>query len=277
MRYNNRRRASLTQPLMMRHDYGSYEEPELSDLYAEELYESEIDAEELYGRFETGKKVNVPKYLEEHGNPEAAEAWKGNAGKIKEINEGKVKPAKTAMRLAKLKQRYLTAGSKGSKLADDLLGSLDFDLSMDDLLSQADQCEEMASALESALESQDIDTLLNHGVISDDLASAVKNGISALYEATHLVQDKITALQSKALECRSKARGLRRYASEQQADVDGNYMSVSHISEMQDMLGVLSQKIQNGMPMEDWVESKIAHAHQILGDLASYFYYGRGK
>jgi hypothetical protein len=268
MRYN-RRRASLTQPLMMRHDYGSYE----SDLYADEL-----EADELYARFETGKKVNVPKYLEEHGNPEAAEAWKGNAGKIKEINEGKVKPVKTSsyVRLAKLKQRYLTASKEG-KLADDLLGSLDYDISMEDLLNQADQCEEMASSLESALESQDVDTLLSHGVISSDLASAVKNGISALYEATNLVKDKITALQSKALECRSKARGLRRYASEQQADVDGNYMSVSHIGEMQDMLGVLSERIQSGMPMEDWVESKIAHAHQILGDLASYFYYGGNK
>jgi len=273
MRNSNRRRASLTQPLMMRHDYGSYEEQDLSELYADE-----IDAEELYGRFETGKKVNVPKYLKEHGNPEAAKAWEGNAGKIKEINEGKVEPVKTAryIRLAKLKQRYLTASKEG-KLADDLLGSLDYNLSMEDLLTQADQCEEMASSLESALDTQDVDTLLSHGVISEDLASAVKNGISALYEATNLVRDKITALQSKALECRSKARGLRRYASEQQADVDGNYMSVQHISEMQDMLGVLGDKIQSGMPMEDWVESKIAHAHQILGDLASYFYYGGHK
>ena len=264
MRYN-RRRASLTQPLMMRHDYGSYE----SDLYADEL-----EADELYARFETGKKVDVADYLREKGNPEAAKKWEGNEGKIKEINEGKVKPVKAA-RIARLKSRYLTASKEG-KLADELLGSLDFDMTMDQLLSQADECEEMASVLESALEAQDVDTLDQHGVLPESLAQAVRNGISAIYEADRIVRDKITALQAKALECRSKARGMR-FASENMADVDGNYMSVQHISEMQDMLGVLSQKIQSGMAMEDWVESKIAHAHQILGDLASYFYYGGRK
>jgi hypothetical protein len=262
MRNYNRRRASLTQPLMMRHDYGA-------DLYSSEFESSDMESEELYGRWTTDETVDPTVNM----SPEGKKKWNKYKGKIEEVNEGKMKSA--SRRIARLKGRYLTASKEG-KLADELLGSLDFDMTMDQLLSQADECEEMASVLESALEAQDVDTLDQHGVLPESLAQAVRNGISALYEADRLVRDKITALQAKALECRSKARGMR-FASENMADVDGNYMSVQHISEMQDMLGVLSQKIQSGMDMEDWVESKIAHAHQILGDLASYFYYGGHK
>jgi len=253
----NRRRASLTQPLMMRHDYGA------------DLYSSEFESEELYGRWTTDKKVDPTVNM----SPEGKKEWNKYKGKIEDVNEGKMKSA--SKRIARLKNRYLTASKEG-KLADDLLGSLDYNMTMDELLSQADECEEMASVLEEALASQDVDTLDQHGVLPNSLAQAVRNGISALYEADRIVKDKVSALQAKALECRSKARGMR-FASENMADVDGNYMSVQHIGEMQDMLGVLAEKIQSGMPMEDWVESKIAHAHQILGDLASYFYYGGHK
>lgn len=262
MRNYNRRRASLTQPLMMRHDYGA-------DLYSSDFESSDMESEELYGRWTTDETVDPTVNM----SPEGKKKWNKYKGKIEEVNEGKMKSA--SKRVARLKSRYLTASKEG-KMADELLGSLDFDMTMDQLLSKADECEEMASVLESALEAKDVDTLDQYGVLPASLADAVRNGISALYEADRIVRDKVVALQAKALECRSKARGMR-FASENMADIDGNYMSVQHISEMQDMLGVLSQKIQSGMPMEDWVESKISHAHQILGDLASYFYYGGHK
>lgn len=56
-----------------------------------------------------------------------------------------------------------------------------------------------------------------------------------------------------------------------ESDVDGNYMSVQNIKEIQDMANFLSQQVHNGESMEDWVEDKISSARQMLSDLARYY------
>lgn len=56
-----------------------------------------------------------------------------------------------------------------------------------------------------------------------------------------------------------------------ESDVDGNYMSVQNIQEIQDMANFLSQQVHNGDTMEDWVEDKISSARQMLSDLTRYY------
>ena len=56
-----------------------------------------------------------------------------------------------------------------------------------------------------------------------------------------------------------------------ESDVDGNYMSVQNIKEIQDMANFLAQQVHNGENMEDWVEDKISSARQMLSDLTRYY------
>ena len=62
-----------------------------------------------------------------------------------------------------------------------------------------------------------------------------------------------------------------------ESDVDGNYMSVQNIKEIQDMANFLAQKVHNGDSMEDWVEDKISSARQMLSDLTRYYSNGEKK
>jgi len=56
-----------------------------------------------------------------------------------------------------------------------------------------------------------------------------------------------------------------------ESDVDGNYMSVQNIKEIQDMANFLAHQVHNGENMEDWVEDKISSARQMLSDLTRYY------
>ena len=62
-----------------------------------------------------------------------------------------------------------------------------------------------------------------------------------------------------------------RMAGDHSADIDGNYMSVQNIKEIQDMANFLAQQVHNGENMEDWVEDKISSARQMLSDLTRYY------
>lgn len=58
---------------------------------------------------------------------------------------------------------------------------------------------------------------------------------------------------------------------EREADKDGNYMSVQNMKDIHTISGQLSQTIQAGDDMEDWVEDKISAARQILSDLERFY------
>jgi hypothetical protein len=57
----------------------------------------------------------------------------------------------------------------------------------------------------------------------------------------------------------------------------GSYMSLQNLEEMQDALEVVADMVHEGEELDDWVEDKISHAHQLIRDLAGYFGYGRGR
>lgn len=61
------------------------------------------------------------------------------------------------------------------------------------------------------------------------------------------------------------------------ASHSGSYMSVQNLEEMQDALQVVADMVHDGEELDDWVEDKISHAHQLIRDLAGYFGYGRGR
>lgn len=56
----------------------------------------------------------------------------------------------------------------------------------------------------------------------------------------------------------------------------GSYMSLQNLEEMQDALQVVADMVHEGEELDDWVEDKISHAHQLIRDLAGYFGYGQG-
>lgn len=62
-----------------------------------------------------------------------------------------------------------------------------------------------------------------------------------------------------------------------ESDIDGNYMSVQNIKEIQDMANFLAHQVHNGENMEDWVEDKISSARQMLSDLVRYYSNGEKK
>jgi hypothetical protein len=56
----------------------------------------------------------------------------------------------------------------------------------------------------------------------------------------------------------------------------GSYMSVQHLAEMQDLIAGISDMVHRDEELPNWVDSKIAHIHQNLLDLVGYFQYGNG-
>ena len=60
-------------------------------------------------------------------------------------------------------------------------------------------------------------------------------------------------------------------SEDREADKDGNYMSIQNMKDIHTISGELSQKIQAGDGMEDWVEDKISAARQILSDLERFY------
>ena len=55
------------------------------------------------------------------------------------------------------------------------------------------------------------------------------------------------------------------------ADRDGNYMSVQNIRDIASMSQELSEHIQYGDDMPDWVEDKLSSARQAISDLHRYY------
>lgn len=52
-----------------------------------------MSTSEKKSRFSEGEDVDVPKYLRDHGNPEAAEEWEKYDGRVEEISEKKLAQA----------------------------------------------------------------------------------------------------------------------------------------------------------------------------------------
>jgi len=55
---------------------------------------------------------------------------------------------------------------------------------------------------------------------------------------------------------------------------DGSYMSLQNLHEMEDQLEMLTDSLDEGDELEDWVEDKISHAHSALSDVSRYVGYG---
>tara|TARA_X000000950_G_scaffold288672_1_gene406665 strand:+ start:3676 stop:3963 length:288 start_codon:yes stop_codon:yes gene_type:complete len=62
---------------------------------------------------------------------------------------------------------------------------------------------------------------------------------------------------------------------DREADRDGNYMSVNNMKDIHEISGRLTQMIEVGAEMEDWVEDKISAARQLLSDLDRYYSNGQ--
>jgi len=68
---------------------------------------------------------------------------------------------------------------------------------------------------------------------------------------------------------------MARMANEMLSDSDGNYMSVQNIQTILNAAQFLSEMIQDGDEMEDWVEDKISDARSTLSDVARFYDSGR--
>ena len=66
-----------------------------------------------------------------------------------------------------------------------------------------------------------------------------------------------------------------RMSEDLEADRDGNYMSVNNMKDIHEISGRLTQMIEVGAEMEDWVEDKISAARQLLSDLDRYYRNGQ--
>ena len=55
---------------------------------------------------------------------------------------------------------------------------------------------------------------------------------------------------------------------------EGSYMSLQNLHEMDDQLEMLTDSLDEGDELEDWVEDKISHAHSALSDVSRYIGYG---
>ena len=66
-----------------------------------------------------------------------------------------------------------------------------------------------------------------------------------------------------------------RMSEDREADRDGNYMSVNNMKDIHEISGRLTQMIEVGAEMEDWVEDKISAARQLLSDLDRYYRNGQ--
>ena len=162
------------------------------------------------------------------------------------------------------------------KIASVKIASIESD--MDKLLSKADRIEEKAKKLKTAWKKKDLNFLKKSKVLTAGELDDLNNSYETIKEAQDAVKSAVKDLMKEARTHRKEARKLGKKASYLRASCEsGDYMSVSHIQEMMDMVSILEDTIKEGVVLEDWVESKIAHAHQILSDLTSYFVYSESN
>lgn len=309
----------LSQPLMMRRDYGSIE---ANDMFAD------FDKESRFHEGPKGKKEfkewfedqpedfqeeweeNTEKYKDQfkkadlqresrfHTGPKGQKEWKkwikeqdfedewkvntcmyggtitGQAPKSQESCEKELN-VKLASRVA---NKFINKQAGQTKFlnrtARMLIASIESQ--MNELLAEADKADEKAKEYKTAWSKQDLPYLKKSNVIPADLHDKLASSFDIIKSAEELVKKAVKDLKSTAKTKRKEARKLGKKANaimDLQADSDGSYMSVSNINQMLTQLSSLADIIKHDTPLEDWVESKLAHAHQNIMDVASYMFY----
>jgi hypothetical protein len=304
----------LSQPLMMRRDYGSIE---ANDMFADfdkesRFHEGPKGKKEFQKWFEDQPKdfqedweENTDKYKDQfkkarfHEGPKGKKEWEqwikkqdfedewkvntcmysgtvtGQAPKAQDSCEKELN-VKLASKVASkfITQKKAEDGRFLNRTARVMVASIES--KMNDLLAEADKAEEKASEYKTAWSKQDLSYLKKSKVIPADLHDKLASSFDIIKSAEDLVKKAVRSLKSTAKSKRKEARKLGKKANlilNLNADSDGSYMSVQHIDAMMDMLSVLKDHISSSTPLEDWVESKISHAHQNLLDVASYMFY----
>ncbi len=294
--------TSLTQPLMMRRDYGS------DEMLAKEsrFHEGPKGQKEFKQWFEDQPEdfqddweENTEKYKDQfkkarfHEGPKGKKEWDkwikkqdfedewkvntcmyggtvtGQAPRSQESCEQELN-VKLASRVA---TKYLKTSTLNKK-AKLLIATIE--ANMNDLLAEADKADETAQAYKTAWGKKDLSYLKKADVIPADIHDKLASSFEIIKSAEDLVKNAVRKLKATAKSKRKEARKLGKKANmimNLQADMDGSYMSVQHINQMMDMLEVLKENINNDTVLEDWVESKISHAHQNLSDVANYMFY----
>jgi hypothetical protein len=325
---NNRRRnnriacgcgdddTSLSQPLMMRRDYGS------QDHFASDEMLADFDKESRFHEGPKGQKEwkdwfedqpedfqeewneNTEKYRDKfkearfHSGPKGKknfEKWiktqpfedewnvnncmysgtiTGKAPKSQESCEQEL-GVKLASRVAnKFMNNKQASGKFLNRTARLLIASIEAE--MNDLLSEADKADEKAKEYKTAWSKQDLSYLKKSNIIPADLHDKLASSFDIIKSAEEMVKNAVKKLKATAKSKRKEARKLGKKANaimELQADSDGSYMSVSNINQMITQLTSLADVIHADTELEDWVESKLAHAHQNILDVANYMFF----
>ena len=309
----------LSQPLMMRRDYGSIE---ANDMFADFDKESRFHEgpqgkkefkewfEDQPEDFQDEWKENIEKYKDQfkkadlerqsrfHSGPKGKKEWSkwikeqdfedewkvntcmyggtitGQAPKSQESCEKELN-VKLASRVA---NKFINSNNTQNKFlnrtARMLVASIESE--MNDLLADADKADEKAKEYKTAWSKHDLTYLKKSNVIPADLHDKLASSFDIIKSAEELVKKAVRTLKATAKKKRKEARKLGKKANaimDLQADSDGSYMSVSHIEQMITQLSTLADMINSDTPLEDWVESKLAHAHQNIMDVASYMLY----
>ena len=309
----------LSQPLMMRRDYGSIE---ANDMFADFDKESrfhegpkgkkefkewfEDQPEDFQDEWEENtekykdqfKKADLERQSRFHEGPKGKKEWKkwikeqdfedewkvntcmyggtitGQAPKSQDSCEKELN-VKLASRVA---NKFINKQAGQTKFlnrtARMLIASIESE--MNELLSDADKADEKAKEYKTAWSKQDLPYLKKSNVIPADLHDKLASSFDIIKSAEELVKKAVRDLKATAKKKRKEARKLSKKANaimDLQADSDGSYMSVSHINQMLTQLSSLADMIKHDTPLEDWVESKLAHAHQNIMDVASYMFY----
>jgi hypothetical protein len=212
--------------------------------------------------FEDEWKVNTCMY----GGTITGKAPKSQETCEKELN------VKLASRVA---NKFINANNKFlNRTARMLVASIESE--MNDLLAEADKADEKAKEYKTAWSKQDLPYLKKSNVIPADLHDKLASSFDIIKSAEELVKKAVRDLKTTAKTKRKEARKLGKKANaimDLQADSDGSYMSVSNINQMITQLSSLADMINADTPLEDWIESKLAHAHQNILDVASYMFY----
>ena len=309
----------LSQPLMMRRDYGSIE---ANDMFADFDKESrfhegpkgkkefkewfEDQPEDFQEEWEENtekykdqfKKADLERQSRFHTGPKGQKEWKkwikeqdfedewkvntcmyggtitGQAPKSQESCEKELN-VKLASRVA---NKFINKQAGQTKFLDRTARMLiaSIESQMNELLAEADKADEKAKEYKTAWSKQDLPYLKKSNVIPADLHDKLASSFDIIKSAEELVKKAVKDLKSTAKTKRKEARKLGKKANaimDLQADSDGSYMSVSNINQMLTQLSSLADIIKHDTPLEDWVESKLAHAHQNIMDVASYMFY----
>jgi vacuolar-type H+-ATPase subunit H len=309
----------LSQPLMMRRDYGSIE---ANDMFADfdkesRFHEGPKGKKEFKEWFEDQPKdfqdeweENTEKYKDQfkkadlqresrfHEGPKGKKEWQkwikeqdfedewkvntcmyggtitGQAPKSQESCEKELN-VKLASRVAnKFINKQAGQNKFLNRTARMLIASIESE--MNELLAEADKADEKAKEYKTAWSKQDLPYLKKSNVIPADLHDKLASSFDIIKSAEELVKKAVKDLKTTAKTKRKEARKLGKKANaimDLQADSDGSYMSVSNINQMLTQLSSLADIIKHDTPLEDWVESKLAHAHQNIMDVASYMFY----